>query len=366
MPSNSTFPPDLSEQTASLIRDVLRRRLQPSSSELLAQIESTLGLEARWELTAVITRLADDPDLSRSERQYLKAMITSGDLGKALSGEGKTEPQVVSTIDSLLRQSQQYRSSKAFQEMIEFMGRFKEYAPYNNMLVRVQNPSCSFYATARDWRDRFERRLKEDARPMLILAPMRPVMLVYDLDQTEGEKLPEELSAFATFEGNWDPAWLSCTLENASRYRIQIDFKLLSSTQAGFATIARGTGDWKMRIVVHQKLDGPSRFGVLCHEFAHIFLGHLGTDQDNWWPCRVNLEKAAIEVEAEAVAFIVISHLGLKGSSAAYVSRYLKEGEVPAAISMDTVAKVAGKIERMAKEIMPAPRPRPSNGSSDN
>ena len=49
------------------------------------------------------------------------------------------------------------------------------------MLVRLQNPTCGFYATEPDWVKRFERKLKEDARPMLILAPMHPVMLVYDL-----------------------------------------------------------------------------------------------------------------------------------------------------------------------------------------
>jgi len=41
------------------------------------------------------------------------------------------------------------------------------------MLVRLQNPTCGFYATERDWDDRFGRNLKEDARPMLILAPMQ-------------------------------------------------------------------------------------------------------------------------------------------------------------------------------------------------
>jgi len=358
MQSSLFSPPDLLKKTAELIVGILRRRQQPSAPELLEQIERKLGLEARWDLAAVVTLLADDPDLVRAERQYLQGMITSGDIEKALRGEGAAESHVVSTIDILLRQSQQYRSSLAFQEMIEFMGRFRDYAPYNNMLVRLQNPSCSFYATARDWRDRFDRSLKEDARPLLILAPMHPVMLVYDLDQTEGEKLPAELTAFATFQGQWNPEWLSNTLENAGRYHIQVDFKPLSSTHGGFATIARGTGGWKMRIAVHDKLREPDRFGVLCHELAHIFLGHLGADHDNWWPSRTNLERAAVEVEAEAVAFIVTSHLGLAGSSAAYVSRYLKGGEVPAAISMDNVAKVAGKIERMAKELMSAPRPK--------
>jgi hypothetical protein len=57
---------------------------------------------------------------------------------------------------------------------------------FNNMPVKVQDPSCSSYATARDWYDRFRRTLKPDARPMLTLAPMRPVRPVFDLDQSQG------------------------------------------------------------------------------------------------------------------------------------------------------------------------------------
>jgi hypothetical protein len=62
------------------------------------------------------------------------------------------------------------------------------------MLVKLQNPSCGYYATEKDWRVRFQRALKEDARPMLILAPMRPVMLVYDLDSTEGSPSAAKLA----------------------------------------------------------------------------------------------------------------------------------------------------------------------------
>lgn len=63
------------------------------------------------------------------------------------------------------------------------MAKFRRYSPYNNMLVKVQNPHCSFYASKYDWYNRFGRQIKEDAKPMLILAPMYPVMLVYDLDE---------------------------------------------------------------------------------------------------------------------------------------------------------------------------------------
>jgi len=126
---------------------------------------------------------------------------------------------------------------------------------------------------------------------MLILAPMHPVMLVYDLDQTDGP-LPEGLKQFAQFEGEWKPRWLEQTVRNAAVHdRIRVSFKSLSSTNAGFAAVARGTDRWKMRIVIHNELDQPSRSGVLCHELAHIYLGHLGSDKDRWWAGRSELDR---------------------------------------------------------------------------
>lgn len=235
------------------------------------------------------------------------------------------------------------------------MGRFRDYAPYNNMLVRIQNPACGFYATANDWQKRFGRTLIEDARPLLILAPMHPVMLVYDLDQTEGSQLPAELEIFSRFQGEWEPDWLHRLVENAYRHRIRVEFKPLSSTQSGFATLANGSGG-KMRIVVNGELPEPSRFGVLCHEMAHILLGHLGCDEDRWWPARSHLGRSAIEVEAEAAAYVATRHLGLEGTSASYVSRHLEPNAgVPGGVSFDMIAKVAGRIERMATLLQPAP-----------
>lgn len=348
--------PEMAEKLTDFIINLLQSLRQPSAQELLDLVEKELGIEARWDLEEVVSKLARNPNvLTRFNREYLQSMIESGSLAEAIGGKGKTARNIESTIDDLLRKSKLYRSSEAFKEMINFMGRFREYAPYNNLLVKVQNPSCGFYATGKDWEKKFHRVLKEDARPMLILAPMHPVMLVYDLDQTEGE-LPFQIKNFAHFDGQWNPEWMSHLLENAKRHRIRVDFKTLSSTHGGFATITRGTNDWKMRIAVHAELNEPSRFGVLCHEMAHILLGHLGTDKDNWWPSRINLTRRTVEIEAEAVAFIVTNRLELTGHSAAYLSRYLTDGRIPSSVSLDFIAKVSGKIERMATELIPAPK----------
>lgn len=283
-------PPEMQEQIRDAVIAMLSDYIQPSARELLMHLEKHFGWAVRCDLGVVLGKMREDRNLPRAVRDYLFSLLEGDELTQALRGEGAPDRDVMSSIDALVRQSQTYRNTKAFSDMIDFMAMFRDYAPFNNMLVRVQNPSCSFYATAKDWQ-RFYRNLIEDARPMLILAPMHPVLLVYDLDQTEGKPVPEELLKFSQFQGEYNSAWLDRVLENAKGHRIKVGFKKLSSSNSGFATLARETGPWKMRIAIHDQLDGPSRLGVLCHELAHVLLGHLGTDRDLWWPCRSNLTR---------------------------------------------------------------------------
>jgi len=347
------------------VHEILRNRAQPSAWEMLAALDSKLGLKARWAVGEAIRRLVNDSTLTHPQRDYLRDLLESDDWQNATRGGERPAREIESTVDALLRESTAYRNSASFQEMVSFMANFRDYAPFNNMLVKLQNPSCSFFATQKDWQKRFGRRLKEDARPMLILAPMHPVMLVYDLDSTEGPALPQELQQFAKFEGEWDPERLSRTVTNAStRDLIRIDTVELSSTNAGFATISAGQGGMKMRIGLHDELDEPSRYGVLLHELAHIYLGHLGGDKDGWWPSRGNLARRAMEVEAEAVAYILSRRAGLKGASPHYVSRYLDGDATLQAISLDLIAKVAGRLEDMGTRILGKRRSRRNTGST--
>jgi len=118
-----------------------------------------------------------------------------------------------------------------------------------------------------------------------------------------------------------------------------------------------------MRVVIHAGLHDPSRFVVLCHELAHICRGHLGGDEDHWWPSRRELSHHTVEIEAEATAFIVSSRFGLSGASARYVSRHLGNGPIPASVSLDLIAKTTGRLEKMAKENLGARRERRRRGA---
>jgi len=350
-------PPEASEVIArakAAITKMLARRRQPAAGELLRELEKEIGWYVRHVYQNVIVQLREDATIPTYQRDYFQTTLSDENIIDALRGDAKPTPQEASTLDELLRKSIIYRNSAAFKEALAFSAKFRDYAPYNNLLVRVQNPSCSYYATARDWENRFKRTVKEDARPMLILAPMHPVMLVYDLDQTDGPDLPEKLKNFAKADGVFDPVRLSRTLENAARMRVRVQRKPLSSTHGGFVTTRLyESGAYKMRIVLSDKLTEPQAYAVLCHEIGHILLGHLGTDEDRWWPCRINLSHDAVEVEAESVSYMVAARLGLETASDAYLAGFAKNDRIPEGVSLELIVKVAGKIEEMGERLLP-------------
>lgn len=355
-PELFTKPPEMSFVIATAkeaIRTIMGKNRQPGAEELLRQLEKEIGWSVRHVFSQVIDEMREEPKLASYQRDYLKATLSDENILVALRDGTKPTPQENSTLDELFRKSILYRNSEKFRDALAFSAKFRDYAPYNNLLIRIQNPGCSYYATSSDWGKRFNRRVKEDAHPMLILAPMHPVMLVYDLDQTEGEDVPEHMKNFAKATGDFDPKRLELTLENARRNCIRVDFKPLSSTFGGFATTRLyEPADFKMRIAIHDGLKPAEKYAVLCHELGHILLGHLGTDEDHWWPCRIGLTHAAIEVEAESVSFMVATRLGLNTSSAAYLAGYAKNGKIPDGVSLDLIVKVAGKITEMGDHTM--------------
>ncbi len=94
-----------------------------------------------------------------------------------------------SLLDQLLADSRLYTRSADYKALLDFVVRLRNFAPFNAMLLQVQKPGLTYAASAYDWRERFGRTPKEGARPLLILWPFGPVVLVYDVLDTEGDPL---------------------------------------------------------------------------------------------------------------------------------------------------------------------------------
>jgi hypothetical protein len=97
-----------------------------------------------------------------------------------------------SLLDQLLADSKVYKSTDSYKSLLEFVIRLRNVAPFNAMLLQLQKPGLTYAASAHDWRSRFHREVKEDARPLLILWPFGPVATVYDVLDTFDPKNPNE------------------------------------------------------------------------------------------------------------------------------------------------------------------------------
>ncbi len=263
-------------------------------------------------------------------------------------------------IDELFRRSKELRTSQKFIDFIDFTTKFKDYSVFNNALVYLQNPNVTFYATPSHWRKKLGRTIKEDARPMIILAPMTPVLLVYDLEDTDGKELPDFMKNPFETKGEFSVSVLDLTITNCKRDSIEIKFKKKSFLTGGCATRplfrlknVNYKKNIKILIEINDKFQKPQRYQTLCHELAHIYLGHLGTDEDEWWPDRQHLTRNQLELEAETTSYLVCSRAGLETKSAEYLSCFLKDENDLEAISIEGIIKTAGMIERMAERKLP-------------
>lgn len=105
-------------------------------------------------------------------------------------------------LDQLLADSKVYRSTDSYKTLLAFVIRLRNVAPFNAMLLQLQKPGLTYAASAHDWKACFNRAVKEDARPLLILWPFGPVATVYDVLDTvdlrnpQQDGLPENIASF--------------------------------------------------------------------------------------------------------------------------------------------------------------------------
>jgi hypothetical protein len=124
-------------------------------------------------------------------------------------------------LDELFSVARQYKSGEAYHKLLDFVARFRFYATFNAMLLHIQMPGAVFVAPANRWLRDYRRHIKANARPLVILQPMGPVMFVFDVSNTEPEAgappLPREVvQPFEVRHGRIGLE-LAKTIENAQR-----------------------------------------------------------------------------------------------------------------------------------------------------
>lgn len=281
-------------------------------------------------------------------------------------------------LDELFSLTCQYKSSAAYHSLLKFVSRFRFYSPFNAMLIHVQMQGARFVAPPNRWIDKYGRKIMEGARPLVILQPMGPVMFVFDVSDTEPTKyakpLPREVEKPFEVRQGFIGKRLDVVVENAKRDGVKIIRRSEGSQSAGSICSVEDPkkesqpfqkGVDRFRAPIYESVpvrylmlvnrylpSNEAEYATVVHELAHLYCGHLGTPNEDWWPDRRGLNKLSEEFEAESVAYLVCSRMGIETSSDAYLSGYLAANLTVPPISLDCVMKTAGLIEAMTLRKM--------------
>lgn len=267
------------------------------------------------------------------------------------------DKQRLAALDELFYQVNFYRHGKDVRELFEFINKFPQLAPFNAFLLHVQKPGSQYVATAPEWRQKFNRRIRPGARPLVILQPFGPVRFVFELGDTEGPgSFPEELLRPFRTGGLLPDSVFDRLLGNLPHDGIAFHEADQGTGSAGWIAVAEGAdfqhaGGECVKVLYHLTVNRnhsrEEQFATIAHELGHLYCGHLGTPDSSWWPDRWQTAEDVREFEAESVAWLVCKRVGIVNPSAAYlITRLRDEDEIPP-VSLEAILKAAGMVEAL-------------------
>ena len=275
----------------------------------------------------------------------------------------------MSALDEMFTATSRFRSSREYLELLYFISRFPKYSAFNCMLLYTQNPSASFVATAGGWKRQFNRELKFDARPMVILAPMSPVRFVYDIADTNGDPLPQDIMLSKEESARLPQEVYDNTIHNCLVHGIIVREVYLDGHDTKAAIPVT---DESLQSPGSLDIDSPKdylillnsahsledKYARLTHELGRIFCGHQGRSQDAWWPDRQQESETVKEIESDSVGLLVCSRKRLYESAQSYLSSCRQlEKQIPV-VGINAVLTATTYIEDMGKTAWREPKKR--------
>ncbi len=287
-----------------------------------------------------------------------------------------TIEETKSKLDALFIEVKAYRSSKRFKQLLDFCAHFKTLAPYNAMLVNFQMPHARFVLTPSQWK-KYHRKIRSNARPLVILIPFGPVDFVFEIQDTYTSKnaphlyseseIIEEVEKPFRVAGRAYSDMLDKLITLMQYHGVAYDPNMVAGVNYGAEISLLTSKEEQIPIdipinknisIVHNAhflvrtnstADVGQKIASIAHELGHLFCYHLPVPE-GWggaWEYR-NLNKDVREFEAEAVARMVCDRLEIVNTSERYLAPYLaKYNEIPQEASVENICLAANKILTM-------------------
>lgn len=256
-----------------------------------------------------------------------------------------------SLLTGLLEDSRLYRTSSDYMKLLEFVVKLRNFAPFNAMLLQIQKPGLMYAASSDDWHKRFNRSIKEGARPLLIMWPFGPVALVYDSEDTKGDNpLPADITETFRAKGKMSKEIIEGFVKKLARSFIYMKLIEYGDGHAGHIKVIKRSTNSKEKpeyqIRINAKHNPNVQFATLAHELGHLYLGHLGPDKYLKIPERPKLTEEQREIEAESLSYIICSRNGVQSKSKTYLCNYVKTNTTVNSLDLYVTMTASGQIER--------------------
>ena len=276
-------------------------------------------------------------------------------------------------LEKLDKKIEEVKSSDEFKEMLKFFSKFHDYSYHNTILIQLQKPDASYVAGYRQWQKKFNRQVKKGEKGIAILAPFTYSKTVTEVEELEvdGELVKEEVEKEVTRthfkpvyvfdinqtepiddnEDNEIPT-LDISLKNNGGSKLLkplSEFAVSQELSITYRNLPEGTEGYLKgdNIIIDDNLNDTEKASILAHELGHALLGH----EDD------NLSKEIKELEAEAVAFVVMDHYGIEIKSDKYLALYKESYDLKE--SLKKIHKVATRMieycDRISENNINAP-----------
>jgi hypothetical protein len=264
----------------------------------------------------------------------------------------------------------EFTSSDEWLNWLQGAARLHRLSAHNRLLLQLQGADGRHCASYRRWQripdvNGNPCQVRKGERGLTILAPL--TVTRREVDDTTGEEVatvgirgfrpvklfhegqlvaPPALSnpplpALLTGRDRWQHVWSAVIAQlDDDGYTVALHTAEPGETWKGRTQLANG------EIEVMDHLDPPQRLKTLLHEWAHVALGHADPQQGGSREIR--------EIEAESVAYLVCSTIGLDSSkySVPYLAGWSAgDGELALATAERVLATTAKLVETLETRL---------------
>jgi len=273
--------------------------------------------------------------------------------------------------------------SEKYKTWLTTMSKFHNYSLNNTLLIAMQRPDATYVAGYQAWQDKFGRHVKKGEKGIQILAPCKykkkqmvditteggkpildsqgkpmqeevtvevpgfKVSTVFDISSTEGKELPtlgvNELTGdVAQYDNFMNVLKAICP--------VPISFENIESGAKGYYH------QTDQRIAIQEGMSQVQTLKTLVHEMSHQRMHAI--DPTAKLSDQPKQSRNSKEVEAESVAFTVLSHYGVDCSdySFSYIASWSQGKEIPELKESlktirDTSSDIISEIDEAMKEM---------------